>query len=332
MSKKDWFEPFYDLMGTSTHKEDIEELFRGDNRILAVQLIKLTQDFKQYWPMTLRAFYYQAVSALLVPNDIKQYRRVGKIMASLRRNYLISWRCMEDKTRSTSDKRGMPDVSNYIQNDLETFLQPDYYQRCYIQEQPVFIELSVEKDALSNHVRDAAWMHCTRVSVTRGQVSATMLNDMAGRFEKAMMRGMEPILLHFGDLDPTGIQIPKSMKEGLWKHHSLDIDVRQIALTPGQCDEHNLPQSLDAAKEGDPNIDRWYQEYGDQSPTELDALHPEDLKQLVVNSLDDIYDINEMDEQRQKEQEERDLLKEMRSKTFDFLEDKFPEYMKDIFY
>ena len=317
------------LMGASTHSE-IDALFRGDNRELAVQLIDLTQSFRRYWPMTLRAFYYQAVSALLVKNNQSQYRRVGKILATLRRSDLVPWYCMEDKTRTTSDKRGRPDVSTYIEEAMSEFLSPDYYQRCYIQEQPVYVELSVEKDALSTLVKDAAWMHCTRVSVTRGQVSATMLNAMAERFDKAIMRGLEPILLHFGDLDPTGIQIPKSILEGLYEHHSIDVDVRQIALTPQQCDEHNLPQSLDAAKAGDPNINRWYSQYGAQSPTELDALHPEKLKELVLNSLNDVYDIDEIDEQREKEEEERDLLQSMRNKTLDFLHDEFPEHMEGI--
>jgi len=319
------------LMGASTHNE-IDSLFRGQNRTLAVQLIELTNNFRKYWPMTLRAFYYQAVAALIVPNDIKQYRRVGKIMASLRRNDLISWRCMEDKTRATSGKRGRADVAGYIQEQLEDFLSPNFYQRCYIQEQPVYVEISVEKDALSNHVIDAAWMHCTRVNVTRGQVSATMLNQIAERFDKAIMRGLKPILLHFGDLDPTGIQIPKSMKDGFLEHHSIYVDVRQVALTPEQCMEHDLPQSLDAAKAGDPNYDRWIEEFGDQSPTELDALHPEILKQLVQDSLNEVYDIGEMDEQRQKELEERELLKDMRTRTLGLLEQEFPEYMEDIYF
>lgn len=115
------------------------------------------------------------------------------------------------------------------------------------------------------------------------------------------MIGKNPILLHFGDLDPTGVQIPKSIQSGLLMHHGLDIEVLQVALTPQQCIDNNLPQSLDAAKPDDPNIARWYEEYGNQSPTELDALHPEQLKTLVEDSLNEVYDVDEMDEQRLKE-------------------------------
>ena len=319
----------FDDMGASTQIE-ICELFKGGNRELAAEMITLVQQFRSYWPMTLRAFYYQAVSALLVPNSVASYRKIGTLLKKLRRADLVPWYAMEDKTRSTSDKRGRPDVSSLIEQHMSSFLHPNSYQRCYIQTQDVYVELSVEKDALSTRVIEAAMQFCTRVNVVRGQVSATMLNDMAQRFDSAIMKGREPILLHFGDLDPSGIQIPKSMQSGMYEHHMVDVDVRQIALTPEQCDDYDLPQSLDAAKEDDPNIDRWYAEYGDQSPTELDALHPEDLMSLVKESLEDVYDMDELGEQEAKEEEERKLLKKMRNTTFDFLTKEFPEYMEGI--
>jgi len=245
---------------------EINALFRGENRELARSLVSLTDDFKNYWPMTLRAFYYQAVSALLVKNEQKQYKRIGDILKKLRRAELVPWYAMEDKTRTTSSKRGESDVTGYIESDLATFLNANYYQRCYIQNQPVYVEISVEKDALSTLIEDAAYMHCTRVSVTRGQPSATMINDMAERFENAYMHGLKPILLHFGDLDPTGVQIPKSMKDGFKEHHDIEVDVRHVGLTPGQCKKYNLPISFDAAKAGDPNHKRWVAEYGTQAP------------------------------------------------------------------
>ena len=317
------------LNGASTHNE-INTLFRGENKELAQNLIKLVYEFEDYWPMTLRAFYYQAVSALLVQNNNKQYKRVGNVLKKLRRNELLPWYIMEDKTRTTSDKRGIQNVKAYIERDFEEFLKPEYYQRCYIQKQPVYVEITVEKDALVNHVKNAAWMYCTRVSVTRGQPSATMVNNIAERFDKAIMKGLSPILIHLGDLDPSGVQIPKSMKRLFLEYHSLDIDVRQISLTPEQCVKHNLPQTFDAAKEDDPNIKRWYEEYGNQPPTELDALHPEKLKELVTESLSNIYDMGEVDEQRQAEIKERNLLVRMRKKAVNFFRSEYPDYMEGI--
>jgi len=121
-----------------------------------------------------------------------------------------------------------------------------------------------------------------------------------------------------------------SARSGLLDHHSINVDVRNVGLTPFQCEQYNLPQSLQAAKKGDPNYDRWIEEYPDQAPTELDALHPEILQQLVTDSLDQIYDTGEISKQKAKEIEERLLLKKMRRKTSCFLGDQFPEYMQGV--
>ena len=50
--------------------DGVDDLFRGANKQLAADLIELVNKFDEYWPMTLRAFYYQAVSALLVPHTL----------------------------------------------------------------------------------------------------------------------------------------------------------------------------------------------------------------------------------------------------------------------
>lgn len=112
-------------------REEVGRLFgKKVNIDLAGKLVGLVDEFRDHWPMTLRAYYYQAVSHLWVSKNANEYRRIGWLMATLRREDVIPWECMEDKTRSTADKRGMPNVSEYIKNDLESFLHPDYYGRC----------------------------------------------------------------------------------------------------------------------------------------------------------------------------------------------------------
>ena len=78
------------LVCTSTYN-DVDHLFRGANQQLAISLIELVNSFEAYWPMTLRGFYYQAVSHLLVPNNLSEYRRISKILAELRRADLVPW-------------------------------------------------------------------------------------------------------------------------------------------------------------------------------------------------------------------------------------------------
>lgn len=288
----------------------------------------LVDEFEDYWPMTVRAFYYQAVSKLLIKNNKEQYNRFSEILVVLRRKGIVPWEAVIDRTRSVSSLRGRPDVTSYVEAQTTGLFAPNWYQRRYIIGQEVYVEITTEKDALAALVQQAATRYSTAVVVAKGQISASFLYDMSERFADAADEGLEPILLHFGDLDPTGVQVPLSIGNGLRKHHGVDVDVRQVSLTPEQCVEYALLQSPDAAKAKDPNIKRWYARFGDQAPTELDALHPEELKQLVMDTLEGVYDMELFKEQQEIEKEERIMLKGMRKDTLRYLKKQYPDYMK----
>jgi alkylated DNA nucleotide flippase Atl1 len=154
-------------------------MFKGTNRDLAAALIEIINELRHYWPVTVRQAYYRAVAALLIENHLNEYRRISRILATLRREDKLPWHCIEDRTRRTVDKRGVPNVREHIEAQIEQFLNPRYYGRCYIQNQDAYVEVATEKDALASILEEAVWMYCTRLNVVRGQVSATMVNQMA---------------------------------------------------------------------------------------------------------------------------------------------------------
>ena len=206
-------------------------------------------------------------------------------------------------------------------------MDPACYGRCYIQNQETYVEVLVEKDALASITEDAVYPYCTRLSVTRGHPSASMVSDIAERLDKAIMKGKTPILLHFGDLDPSGIAIPKALQSALLEHHGLDVEVRRVALLPEQVNTLGLPPSLDAAKVQDPNYGAWLRTYGPgMKPVELDAMHPEALQKLITGALESIYDMSEFAEQKKQEQRDRAEIRRIRHATQDFLSREFPEY------
>jgi hypothetical protein len=310
-------------ISTSANNE-IDRLFRGRNRELAVSLIGICDELRDWWPMTVRQVYYQAVAQQFIGNCLAEYRRVSAILADLRRNDLLPWYAIRDNTRTTYGKRGVSNVAEWLNDKLEYLFDPDGYGRCYIQDQAVYVEVLIEKDALSSIASDAVYPYCTRLNVTRGHPSASMVNDIAGRLDSAMMKGKEPLLLHFGDLDPSGVAIPRSLQKALLDHHGLSVEVRRVALTPEQVARHELPSSLDAAKKQDPNYNAWAHEYGILKPVELDALHPEKLSDLIAETLKGVYDMSEFSEQIAIEEAERLTIKQVRNKTHDFLRQTFP--------
>jgi len=307
-------------------KVDTSIIFKKSRKNIADKFIEVVNDFEDYWPLTIRQIFYQLVAKQVIPNKHSEYQKISKIGTILREHDLISWSAIQDKTRRTTAKRGRADVSGYIKSEFKCFLVPYGYSRCYVQDQKVYCEVSTEKEALADVMEDVVYNFCTRLNVVRGQVSATMVEKIASRMDRAVMRGQEPVILHCGDFDPTGIQIPRALQKNLYNRHGIDCQIKMIALTPQQIKENNLPPSIDGLKPKDPNLKNWLQEQGDQKPVELDSLHPEIIKQILRDELMKCYDMEDFERQKAKESEERETLQKIRDDIQHLFKEKYPDY------
>lgn len=312
----------FDVMKEIFEPDGPEKLFRGRNVELSYKLIDIVEGLRPHWPVTVRQVYYQAVAKLYIPNRHNEYKNVSNILTKLRRGDLLPWRAIEDRTRRTTDKQGVESTRAWFDQQCESFLDTRFFHLCRVIDQPVYIEMATEKDALSSIIESAVRWHCVRLNIVRGQVSATMVNQMAERFEEAAYQGKEPVLIYFGDLDPSGIQIPRALERNMREEHAVDVRVVRAGLNPEQLDEYNLPESMDAAKATDPNIDMWYREFSGVSPTELDAMHPDDLKKLAISSVENELDMDLFDERDDQEREDMEKLDELRDEVIDELYDR----------
>jgi hypothetical protein len=287
-------------------------------------------DLWDYRPLTVRQVYYQLVSKLIIKNKLSEYKKVSKILVKLRVDETIPWMAIHDTTRTTTEKRGYSNVGLWLR-DIFRSISPEYYGRCYVQNQPAYVEVSLEKQALASIVESELWPFCTRLNVIRGQSSATLVEEISKRFDRAIMRGQKPILLHYGDLDPSGIAIPKAIEKNLKDRHGIDAEVVRIGLTPEQVKKYQLPQSIDAVKKKDPNYKSWVARYGEnQTAVELDALHPETLKEILRESLYQVYDMEGMAHEKERERKDREMIRQVKKDIHGLLSEKYPEIYEGL--
>ena len=306
-------------------------IFYKNRKKIADAIIKVVSDLWTWWPLTVRQVYYQLVAKLIIENRLSEYRKVSGVLVKLRETELIPWVAIEDRTRRTTDKRGFSNLSAFLAQQFDAFAHPHYYGRCYVQRQDNYVEMSTEKDALSSVIETACWGYCTRLNIVRGQVSASMIERMSERFIEASARGQKPILLHLGDLDPSGVAIPKAIKKNLYNRHDVDVEVWRVALNPDQVKKFEIPESPDAVKPKDPNIKTWLQEYGSgQAAVELDGLHPQTLQDITRDALKSVYNMSEFEKEMEAERKERETLKMIRMETADFLGGRFPEHFAGV--
>jgi hypothetical protein len=101
------------------------------------------------------------------------------------------------------------------------------------------------------------------------------------------MAGKDKVILHFGDHDPSGMDMTRDIRDRLRLFGAGSVDVRRLALNMDQIEQYEPPPN--PAKESDSRFENYLAEYGDES-WELDALEPDVLAKIVSDELDTIIE------------------------------------------
>ena len=294
--------------------------YRGKSKktlYIQEKVIEVTEELRDYWPLTLRQIYYRLVAAQHIENNQNRYKSLSRICSGMRKQGDLSWAVMEDRTRRVSGKRGLSGIDEFIAVQMGNFLK--YYDRCLVQQQENYVELWVEKDALSRIFEEVAWPYCIRVVTCKGQVSTTFLKDYVDRV--ARFNNKHPVILYAGDLDPSGWRIPRSVRKTLQKDFKLEVTLDRFCLNPDQVEEYQLPNDPTALKWSDSNAKKYVQHFGEIA-VELDALNPPILESEIRQSLSKYLDVESMGLEMEIETQEKDKLRSIRQDVIRLIEER----------
>jgi len=281
---------------------------------------QVVDELREYWPLTLRQVYYRLVAANVISNTRSKYNDLSKVIKQMRLDGMLSWVAIEDRTRRITDKRGLSDESEFIEQEIDWFL--DGYNRCLVQGQEKYVELWVEKDALSKIFEDVAYPYCIRAVICKGYQSVSFTKNYMDRAIKAMRQGQQPVILYFGDFDPSGVQMFEATQETLENEMGVrGVQYKRIALNFEDIERNNLPPDPEAIKETDKRYKWFVNKYG-RYAFELDALHPAILKKLAVGAIEGELDMDLFHEQQEIEEMEREKIEAIKDDVFQFLSER----------
>jgi hypothetical protein len=229
------------------------------------------------YSLTLRQLYYQLVAAGLIPNKQREYNRLGRTISAARRAGLIDWDAIVDRTRFLRALPNWVAPSDIVAGAAEQF-KMDLWAN-----QPHRVEVWIEKDALVGVFERVC--HELRVPVLscRGYTSDSELWGAAQRLKAYAENGQDPIILHFGDHDPSGMDMTRDVDDRLdLFSRASGISVERLALNMDQVRRYNPPPN--PAKESDSRHGEYARKYGKHS-WELDALEPDTLAALVRTNV-----------------------------------------------
>lgn len=239
--------------------------------------------------LTLRMLYYQMVSRDIIPNNQKAYKCLGSLISDARRAGLVDWNALEDRTRNLKSWRTFDSPKQLIEAYAETF-NIDMWE-----DQDYYVEVWVEKDAMLSVIERACSPRMLPHFSCRGYVSDSEIWNRAQIMRQAWAggSGRQPVVIHLGDHDPSGVDMTRDVTERLRMFsHKTPIIVNRVALTMDQINEFNPPPN--PAKVTDSRFEAYNDEYGDES-WELDALNPEYIGLLIEESVVDLIDEEKWD-------------------------------------
>lgn len=260
------------------------------------------------YDMTLRQLYYQLVAADEIPNTPASYNNLGALVNDARLAGLIDWDMLVDRTRNLQSV-GHWDSPSQIVDAVAAQYRIDKWAT-----QPYRPEVWIEKEALAGVFERV----CTRLDVPffscRGYTSQSEMWRAGRRLASYMRNRQTPIILHFGDHDPSGIDMTRDIDDRLAMFMG-GLNVKRLALNMNQVDEYQPPPN--PAKITDTRATAYIAEYGHES-WELDALEPDALAKLVTDAVADLRDETKWADAVAEENEQRATLRAF-SEHFDEL-------------
>jgi hypothetical protein len=279
----------------------IEKKFSRANYELIDTANSIIDEYSQMgFRLSLRQLYYQLVARDYIENTIQSYKRVGNVISDARNAGLVDWNAIEDRGRAPYLPPAWDDPAQIVKAAASQF-RIDRWKG-----QPNYVEVMVEKDALSGILRPVCSRLHVRFTANKGYSSSTAMYDAGQRFAEAADDGRELHLIYLGDHDPSGIDMTRDIKERLCLYGEwIDLNVTRLALNMNQVEEWRPPRN--PAKETDSRFAQYSELYGEDS-WELDAVKPETLARLVEDRIEELIDHEQWSEVLDAEQEMRDEL------------------------
>ena len=179
------------------------------------------------------------------------------------------------------------------------------------------VEVWVEKEALTGVFSRVCNKHNVDYFACKGYVSQSEMWRAAERHRMYEKNGQEVILLHFGDHDPSGIDMTRDIKDRLWTF-GADTTVERIALTMDQIGLYHPPPN--PTKLTDSRATEYIAEFGYES-WELDALSPKVLADLVESEVEYYKDDDKWQQVVDDENRDKQVLEWLSSKSSQQLEE-----------
>jgi hypothetical protein len=245
-------------------------------------------------PMTLRQTYYALVVRKVIENIEREYNRLKKALTKARYGGLIPFSWIIDPSRDPRTPAMWDDLADFAS-------VVDQYRSDVWRTQPAYLEVWLEKDALSRIFADVLAYFGVTLNVGRGYDSTSSIGKAARRLRS----GDGTTVLYYGDFDPCGEDMVRSLRERLGRL-GCRPEIIKCAITPDDIVRYNLPP--DPCKLGDRRTAAHIARHGDVA-VELDALPVDVLRDRIRSEVEARMDLEALNQVHARDARDRERLR-----------------------
>jgi len=314
------FEDFFDLgEDESTPSRKLYSTQKGKGRpkgyakwnlqkktkVLMAQVQAILDEYEAELPLTARQIFYRLVGKYGYPKTEDAYESLTNHLVRARRSRVIPFASIRDDGASVMEGKfytGEEDFYRYLHDEAKS------YERDKLAGQKRDIRVYVESAGMMPQLVRVARRYSVPVYSCSGFDSLTAKYDLADDVAKAFnWHGRQTVILHLGDMDPSGETIFDAISEDVYGFLEVDVphkrakDVaifERVALTQELVEEYDLP--TDPAKESSHSAG-----WGGRRACQLEALAPDVLAGILAGAIESYMDLATLKADREAEVDER---------------------------
>jgi hypothetical protein len=270
--------------------------------------VSVCQEYRdEGWSITLRQLYYQGVSRKTLPSSQNAYNALKVALAKARLDGSFPLWAIVDRSRKvypSAQTHNDCNLDRALERSAEAVraLPGSLLVRARWFGQPNHVTVLYEKESLAGIFEDTCeplgvgtfachgdashaglydWLR--QAAVAHGIDNPKGSRDDKGSFHRGLAK--QSTILYFGDHDPTGVRIPRTLETTLRRfmeitQKPLPLQFVRVGITLDQARSMNLPPFW-AKESAGADYDRYVEEFGTEEAWELDALSPSVLAKLV---------------------------------------------------
>ncbi|PWU72739.1 hypothetical protein DK867_12750 [Ochrobactrum sp. POC9] len=248
-------------------------------------------------PMTVRQVFYQATVHGLIEKTEAGYAKVQTDLTIMRRTGMMPYGWLADNTRW----QRKPQTFNSIDAALEETAR--FYRKSLWSDADAYVEVWLEKDALSGVIMPVTGLYDVPLMVARGYASLSFLHSAADFIDDLEV---PTYIYHLGDYDPSGVNAGEKIEQTLREMApNAEIHFERLAVLPHQIDAWSLPSR--PTKKTDSRAKNFESDVS----VELDAIEPARLRQIVEQAINIHLPQDELKVLLAAENSEREILTRM---------------------